>query len=164
MYYKTIDSNTIEQQPKSLRVNLPSGGFDDRSGDIIFHSEEEANLNGYYIVTTTDIPVGNYRKAYRLEDNRIVEGYEEAPIVPEQPFNISKIKLRHALKEIGLWETFYNILKTADGDLIGEWNDAVVLTSNDPMVLGFSQQLISLVVINEVQIKNLLNTCKSDLE
>lgn len=126
---------------------------------------------GYMLVKETGCPQDGkqYRETGILVDDpdygkKIEIVWVEVAPVPEQPFNISKIKLRHSLKEIGLWDTFYNMLKNAEGDLLGEWTDAVVLTSNDPMVLGFAHQLTGPGIMNIAQVKNLLETCKSDIQ
>jgi hypothetical protein len=87
------------------------------------------------------------------------------PIVPpvvEQPFAISKIKLGDAFEALGViaqFEAFIN----GDATIQRRYRDAVVLMSDDEMVLGAMAHFKQALGLDNEQIKLLLESCKSDI-
>lgn len=79
---------------------------------------------------------------------------------PNVPFRISKEKLSDAMRSAGLYAQFRGYL-AADPDRLDRWNDAVVLDSDNPMVLEAIPAIQSL--LPEVDINALLRSCTSDL-
>lgn len=70
MFYRLIDENTIQIAPKPLHIN---------GNDVFTNSEKTHNEQGYYRLVPMDYPQDrvNYKRAYALEDNVIVERWVE---------------------------------------------------------------------------------------
>jgi hypothetical protein len=91
--------------------------------------------------------------------------YAPTPVPPEikeQPFAISKIKLGDAFEALGVIGMFQDFI-ASNPTTARRYRDAVVLMSDDPMVTGAMGYFKDALKLNDDQIKNLLEGCKSDI-
>jgi len=91
--------------------------------------------------------------------------YAPTPVVQpvvEQPFAISKIKLDKALLALGVRDQFDAFI-ASDSEMQRMYDKALVLMSNDPMVTSAMGYFKDALKLNDDQIKNMLEGCKSDL-
>jgi len=91
--------------------------------------------------------------------------YAPTPIVQpvvEQPFAISKIKLDKALLALGVRDQFDAFI-ASDSEMQRMYDKALVLMSDDPMVTSAMCYFKDALKLNDDQIKNLLEGCKSDI-
>ncbi len=83
------------------------------------------------------------------------------PVV-EQPFAISKIKLGDAFEELGVIAQFDAFI-ASNPTIARRYRDAIVLMSDDEMVTSAMGYFKDALKLNDDQIKNLLEGCKSDI-
>lgn len=123
--------------------------------------------DGWMLVEETECPIGNYRETgimipSPIYGNVIKIVWEE--IIPEPvieyPFEISKVQLKRALVNIGKWTDFKTVL-AMDSDAQEEFNLAVTLMSNDPLVLKMITICSQVFGMTTEQITELLKECKS---
>jgi len=91
--------------------------------------------------------------------------YAPTPVVQpvvEQPFAISKIKLDKALLALGVRDQFDAFI-ASDSEMQRMYDKALVLMSNDTMVTSAMGYFKDALKLNDDQIKNLLEGCKSDI-
>jgi len=123
---------------------------------------------GYLLIKDTPKPTeGNYRETGILVEDadfgqKIEIVWELIPAIPEQPYDISKLKLKRAMVALGKWDEFLTALKT-DADAFEDFNLAITLMSNDPLVLQFKVVCKQLFGFTEAEIDTMLKQCKSDL-
>lgn len=124
---------------------------------------------GYYLLIEAEYP--NDGKQYRetgvlVSDaafgNKIKVVLEEVLPEPESPFDISKLKLKRAMVALGKWEDFLAVLKSSPS-AFEDFNLAVSLMSNDPLVLQFKGVCMQMFGFTEEQIDMMLKSCKSDI-
>lgn len=143
------------------------------NGALIMNYPNQPNSrkiqDGWMLIEETVYPNdGNrYRETGILIDDpvyghKIKVVWEVVAPMPEMPFDISKIKLKRALETIGKWEEFKAILGQ-DPSVAEEFDLAVTLVSNDPLVLLMSQICIQQFGLTEEQIKTILRSCQSDI-
>jgi len=91
--------------------------------------------------------------------------YAPTPVVQpvvEQPFAISKIKLGDAFEALGVIEQLEAFIASSP-TIARRYRDAVVIMSDDPMVTSAMGYFKDALTLNDDQIKNLLEGCKSDI-
>ena len=74
------------------------------------------------------------------------------------PFTVSKLKLRRALREIGLEKAFDSAL-ASNPRALADWNDAQNLLSTDPMLVEMLPVLSGMAGLTPEQASELLQTC-----
>jgi len=122
---------------------------------------------GYLLIKETPKPDGNYREiGILVEDvdfgHKIEVVWEAVEPTPEQPFSISKIKLDDALLTLGVRDQFDAYIES-NSEAKRRYDKALVLMSNDPMVVGAIAYFKQILTLNDDQIKNLLEGCKIDI-
>lgn len=125
--------------------------------------------DGWILIKETDKPSDGrqYRETGKLIDDldfgsKIEIVWEFVPPVPEQPYNISKLKLKRAMSSLGKWETFLSIL-SANSSAYEDFNLAVTLMSDDALVLGMKQVCVQAFGQTEEAVDAMMKSCKSDL-
>jgi hypothetical protein len=124
---------------------------------------------GWFLVKETEYPTDG--KLYK-ETGTLVEDpdygsviqvvWEFVEPVPEPAFSISKIKLGDTFDAIGVLAQFEAYI-ASDAKVSRRWRDAVVLMSDDPMVLGACGYFQQMLGMTDAQIKAMLVSCKSDI-
>ena len=104
-------------------------------------------------------PDGNYEPIYEEVGDQIVERWV---LVIPPPVSISKIKIGDAFESMGMLDAFEAFI-AADKTSTRRWRDAVVLMSDDPMVVEACKYFQSAGVVTAAQIGELLQACKSDI-
>jgi hypothetical protein len=75
------------------------------------------------------------------------------------PISISKLKLRRTLRDMGM-EGLLDSFLASDPQIASDWNDAMILSINDPILVNSIPLFSSVAGIPEDQIMNILITCK----
>lgn len=86
------------------------------------------------------------------------------PIIPpyvEQPFEISKLKLGRAFRSLGQEENFEAYI-ASDINLARDWDRAISLMSNDPLVLSACEMFKVSLGLTQEQIDTMLKGCRVD--
>lgn len=161
---KLINGNIITPQ-KNERIN----------NSLITNYDKLPNsrkiLDGWLLIEETSYPTDGktyIQKGILIDDSilgkkiKIVWQEIIPEIIPDLPFDISKLKLKRALDNMGKWEEFKIILEQ-NPDYLEEFNLAVTLMSNDTLVILMSQICSQQFGLTEEQVKALLISCKSDL-
>lgn len=92
----------------------------------------------------------------------LAEYYDEIPDTLTAAFPISKIKIGDAFEKLGMIDAFEAFV-ASDKTCTRRWRDAVVLMSDDPMVVEACKYFQSTGVVTAAQIGELLQSCKSDI-
>ena len=99
----------------------------------------------------------------RIEAERLAEIERvERERIEALPFAISKIKLGDAFEELGEIAQFEAFI-ASNPTIARRFRDAVVLMSDDEMVLGAMSYFKQALSLNDDQIKLMLKSCKSDI-
>jgi len=109
------------------------------------------------------VEYGAYTEAFSSAADDCI--YAPTPVVQpvvEQPFAISKIKLGDKFEELGVLAQFYAFI-ASDPRRARRYKDSVVLMSNDEDVTSAMAYFKQVLTMNDDQIKNLLEGCKSDI-
>jgi len=123
---------------------------------------------GFYLVEDTPYPQDGktYREVGILVDDpdygkKIRVVWEFVAPVPEPAFNISKLKLKREMTSIGKWGDFLQALR-ADTSAFEDFNLAVTLMSDDPIVIQFKGVCQQLFGLSQEQIDGMLKSCKAE--
>jgi hypothetical protein len=124
---------------------------------------------GWYLVRDTELP--NDGKTYR-ETGVLVEDsdygqvikvvWEEVQPVSEPAFDISKLKLKRAMVQLGKWDAFLQVL-SSNPSALEDFNLAVTLTSDDPLVQQMTGVCVQMFGFTLEQVQSMLKECKSDI-
>jgi hypothetical protein len=106
---------------------------------------------------------GDYAEPFTsVSDDCIFAPMPIPPEIPEQRFAISKIKLGDAFEALGVIAQFEAFI-ASNPTIARRYRDAVVLMSDDQMVTSAMGYFKDALKLNDDQIKNLLEGCKSDI-
>lgn len=82
--------------------------------------------------------------------------------IPEPSFDISKLKLGRAFRAIGQ-ETNFEAYLASDSILLKDWERAVSLRSDDPLVVSACALFKQTLGMTDEQLSTMLKQCKSEL-
>jgi hypothetical protein len=156
-------------------------------GNLIFPDKNEYNRNGQLVCNYPNLPNSKkiedgwmlleetqyptdgqtyMEKGVLIEDavlgHKIKVVWDVFQKTPEPPYSISKLKLKKALLEIGKWEDL-KVVISQDASIKEDFDLAVTLMSDDPLLLAMIQVCIQQFGLSSEQIQGLLKECKSDL-
>jgi hypothetical protein len=138
-------------------INLPVKTIKIVAGQLVLKGDEEIRLES--------LPQ-NYKKSGGFDEYGNQIWIELAPedviLEPEPPYNISKLKLKRAMGSLGKWQDFLAILKS-NPDAYEDFNLAITLMSDDPLVIQFKTACIQLLGVTEEQLNDILKSCVSDI-
>jgi hypothetical protein len=94
-------------------------------------------------------------------DNVCVAGGEVHAADPRdaEPFEVSKLSLRRALRQIGL-EPALNAFLAANPTAKADWDDATIIRTDDPLLVAAMPALCAQAGISAEQAQALLESCR----
>ncbi len=123
--------------------------------------------DGWLLVEETEKPTDN--KIYRetgvlIEDadfgTKIKIQYVEVSPIPEPAFDISKLLLGRAFRGIGQEEAFEAYIASSP-TLKRDWERAITLKSDDPLVLSACDMFKQMLGMSQEQIETMLKSCRA---
>jgi len=125
---------------------------------------------GWYLVKDTECPSDGktYRETGVLVDDvdyvtviKVV--WEEVQPVPEPAFDISKLKLKRAMVQLGKWDAFLQVLGS-NPSALEDFTLAVTLTSDDPLVQQMAGVCVQMFGFTMEQVHGILEGCRNDIQ
>jgi hypothetical protein len=113
---------------------------DDDVGDVQFDDEQ----------------LGAFNRAYGYLLDAYAATYEEPP--EESPFSVSKLAIRRKLRELGL-ESLLDGFLAAESTRQKDWDDAMVLMSDDPLLASSIPAFAAATNLPESAVIDLLTSC-----
>ena len=142
----------VREWPKSIAT---------AEGIICNPTPEQCRQAGYelYVQPTAE----EIAEQERIEREHLAEIERvERERIEALPFAISKIKLGDAFEALGVIAQFEAFI-ASNPTIARRFRDAVVLMSDDEMVLGAMSYFKQALSLNDDQIKLMLKSCKSDI-
>lgn len=153
-------------------VVFPKTNEYDSQGRLVCNYNKLPNsqkiLDGWMLLEETEYPTDGkkyYMTGILIDDELLghkIKVVWEERVEVEVAYNISKLKLKRALESLGQWESFTAVLNQNES-LKEDFDIAVTLKSNDPLVLGIVSVFTQQFGLTEEQIKTILRSCKSDI-
>ena len=108
-------------------------------------------------------PEGDYDIVYDPED--LQREYTETNIPVEEEFkekDLSKVKLFHALKNLGIWDQVKAWMQESEDDKWEEWNYSTTLEKDSELIIDSIAELQTTFGLTQAQIDDLLINCVAD--
>ena len=118
--------------------------------------EEGASVDTIYTKESFSSPLEAFERIEQL-GLTMFEGIE----LPEKPeiIHMSKLKIRRALRTRGL-EGFFDDALSVNPQAQKDWNEAVEIQSDDPLVINLIPQFAAALGVTKEQLNELLNEAK----
>lgn len=123
---------------------------------------ERAAFGWYDELVTSERPGDYWVDEYRVEDGKVVQTWADHTPAP-RAYQVSKLLLRQNLRELGL-EAALNGLIASSPQTTSDWNDAVTLDSDSPLVLGAIATLVGMGLLTQEQSVDLLQRSRSEYQ
>lgn len=170
-YYRLIDRKRVDSS-RNIRQTIngqPVSNFTTWLSDL--PDQERIDLGWYSNLVSPGIPEpieGEPEKrwlpTYHIDGDSIVLTWVEDLSVIEKPmFQLSKIKIRQTLRDMGLEQLLSDLLDS-DEALRNDWLDAVTLDSNNPMIIGAFDQLEAAGLLTSEQTEQILEASRSEYQ
>lgn len=142
-------------------------------GQLVFNYHKLPNSrkirDGWVLVEETPYPDDgkSYCETGTLIDDAVLGHkikivWEETTPVPEPAFDISKLKLGREFRALGQ-EVAFEAYLAANPDIKRDWDRAVTLMSDDPLVVAAREAFKTSLGLTDAQIQALLYRCRSDI-
>ena len=160
-YGRVSPSNTVEYAPISLNLgNIVNGRAFPHPVTVLNPSVAQYAVQGWLpIVTNAPVRPGYEAVASGAwaVTNGVVTPVWSWRALPPRNLQLSKMRLKAQLRTLGAWDDIWAFI-SADGDVLQDWNDSVVLDEANPVVQGalralrqmLSDEQIEFVITNSV--------------
>ena len=126
-------------------------------------SPEERLALGWYDSFVSSARPGNYwTDEYHIADGVIVQTWADHTPAP-RAFQISKLLLRTNLRALGLEDALEGLIHSS-ATTERDWNDAVTLDSDSPLVLGAVSTFVDNGSLTQEQATDLLTKSRSEYQ
>jgi len=123
---------------------------------------ERTALGWYDTLVSSERPGDYWVDEYHVADGAVVQTWVDRTPAP-RAFQVSKLLLRQNLRALGL-ETALNGLIASSPEASTDWNDAVTLDSDSPLVLGAIATLVGTSLLTQEQATDLLQRSRSEYQ
>lgn len=123
---------------------------------------ERVAFGWYDELVTSEGPGDYWVDEYRVEDGKVVQTWIDRTPAP-RAFQVSKLLLRQNLRALGL-ETALNGIIALSPEATTDWNDAVTLDSDSPLVLGAIATMVGMGLLTQEQTVDLMQRSRSEYQ
>jgi hypothetical protein len=168
-YGRLTPSGAIECAPVRLDLgNIVHGrAFPDPVIALNPSAEDYASQGWLPVVTNAPVREGwePYRiAAWYVTNDLICARWEwRQVVVPPRNLQLSKMKLKAAFKELGVWDAVWNYIKS-DEDMLEDWRDSVVLDERDDMVQSAFRALVASGVLSSADVEDVIVNSVTEIE